>query len=293
MRLPLTRGFTLVEMMVSLAAGLLVVSAASALLFNARTVYLELDDSARIQETGRLSLAHLRTMLSQANHLPWETALQFPGNRILRGGGLRGLDNRRNGAALDPINDRFGAGTEAGVNQSDILMIGFFGTPGTGQVTGCSSGALASGVRDGTIGSAKNRNWVIYYIKQSGKDKGEPELRCRFRHAGASWGDEAVAPGIESMQVLYGVDSDTAAGADRWRNASQMDDTLWPRVRLVRIALLLRGMHLHAGDDAAQAYQLLGPGAQAVSISTAAAPRRLRAVFETTVMLRNAVPAVP
>ncbi|EJN10044.1 PilW family protein [Herbaspirillum sp. YR522] len=284
-------GFTLIEMMIALAAGLLVVLSASALLHTARTVYLELDDSASIQETGRMSLAHLRTVLSQANHLPWETALRFSDNRVLRGGGLRGLDNRRNGTALDPLDNRFNAGAEPGINQSDILVIGFFGTPGAGQVNSCNSGALGSERDDGIAGSAGRRTWVIYYVRQAGS--AEPTLHCRFRNTGADWRSDAIAPGVESMQVLYGVDSDTTAGADRWLNASQMDATLWPRVRLVRIALLVRGRHFSARDGATPAFELLGPGAQAVRIATDQAPRRMRAVFETTVMLRNAVLGAP
>ena len=283
----MARGFTLIEMMIALAAGLLVVLSASALLHHARTVYLELDDSARIQETGRLSLAHLRSVLSQANHLPWETASQFPDQKILRGGGLRGLDDRSDGAALDPIDNRFHAGTEAGINRSDILMIGFFGAPGEGQVNSCNSGALKSIDSDGTLGSKDRRTWVIYYIRQVGD--AEPALHCRFRNAGANWRSDAIAPGIESMQVLYGVDSDTTAGADLWLAASQMNDTLWPRVRLVRIALLVRGRHFNDRDGAARAFELLGPGTQAVRIAVDRGPRRMRAVFETTVMLRNAV----
>ncbi|MCA1324867.1 PilW family protein [Herbaspirillum sp. alder98] len=283
----MARGFTLIEMMVSLATGLLVVLSAGALLHQAHAVYLDLDDAALVQETGRLSLSHLRTVLSQANHLPWERALQST-SPVLRTGGLRGLDDRRNAAALDPQKNNFDAGTERGINQSDILMIGFFGSPDVGHVASCGSGAITSKRGDGNAGSDGRRSWVIYFIRQTGNN--EPELHCRYHNAKGGIGKDAVASGIESMQVLYGVDSDTVNGADRWYSASQMTPALWRRVRLVRIALLVRGRHFNDRGGAAHSFDLLGPGPQTVSIATDKHPPRLRAVFETTVMLRNAVP---
>jgi type IV pilus assembly protein PilW len=287
MRKTTARGFTLIEMMIALAVGLLVVLSASALLRNARAVYGELDDGALIQETGRLSLSHLRTMLSQAHHLPWESALQAKAP-LSRSAGLRGLDDRSNASSLDPRNASFDAGSTAGINQSDILMIGFFGTPNTGHVSSCGSGALTSAKSDGTTGTESRRNWVIYYISQ--KNNAEPELRCRFVNNDSNWGDHAVAPGIESMQILYGVDSDAVSGADRWYSASQMEAALWKKVRLVRISLLVRGRYLNDHGDKKQSFDLLGPGPHAVHIGDEKSPKRMRAVFETTVMLRNVVP---
>ncbi|MBO9538874.1 PilW family protein [Herbaspirillum sp.] len=280
------QGLTLVEMMSALAAGLLLILAATALLHNARAAYQDIDDANRVQETGRMALAHLADALRQANHLPWESALAMQQRPVLSPG-LRGIDNSRQANKLDPAWGHFGAASGNGLNQSDILMLGFFGAPlhAGGGIVNCSGAAVPDGPLVETA-----RSWVIYYIAAGAGN--EPELRCRYRGRSGAWTSDAVARGIEAMQVRYAVDSDGDGRPDRWLDASAIDTAMWPRVALVRIALLVRGNQRRASAPATPArnYDLFldHQGNSAYRFTEKEGDHRLRSVFQTTVFLRNA-----
>ena len=51
------------------------------------------------------------------------------------------------------------------------------------------------------------RGWSIFYVAANGD--GEAELRCKYRGA-SGWGADAIVRGVDSFQVLYGVDTDVA-----------------------------------------------------------------------------------
>lgn len=284
------RGITLVELMVALAVGLLVVLAATAMLHNARTAYQDIDDAGRVQETGRMALAHLADALRQANHLPWETVAGLARPPALAPG-LRGLDDSRQAGALDPAQGRFNADAGNGLNRSDMLMLGFFGAPrGSGAHVGnCSGAAAATGPLEESA-----RGWVIYYIATG--IGGEPELRCRYPGKNGGWTSDAVARGVEAMQLRYAIGSELDGRPERWLDASDIDQAMWSRVVLVRVALLVRGNQRRPAGSGGQprTYELFpcagrcDPGWR---FTEHGGEQRLRAVFQTTVLLRNATSA--
>lgn len=287
------RGLTLVEMMAALAVGLLVILAATALLHNARAAYQDIDDAGRVQETGRMALAHLADAVRQANHLPWETALAMERPPALAPG-LHGIDNSRQANRLDPAQGNFSAGAGNGFNRSDILLLGFFGAPAhaAGSIVNCSGASVPAGPLE-----EHARSWVIYYIAPGTGN--EPELRCRYRGKSGAWTSDALARGVEAMQLRYAVDSDGDGLPDRWLDASAIDAALWQRVVLVRIALLVRGNQRRpsAPGTPARSYDLFltDSGDAGYRFVEKEGDRRLRAVFQTTVLLRNAasIPPLP
>jgi type IV pilus assembly protein PilW len=279
------RGLTLVELMVALAVGLLVVLAAGAMLHNARNAYHDIDDAGRVQETGRMATAHLADALHQANHLPWES-VPPTAKRPALPPGLRGIDDSRQADDLDPALGRATVATGNGVNKSDILMLGFFGAPRhAGGVVNCSGAAVADGPLE-----AAARSWVIYYIAP-GKG-GEPELRCRYQGKHGGWTSDAVARGVEAMQLRYAIDGDADGRPERWLDAGAMDEADWRRVKLVRLALLVRGSRRRpaAVGSPARSYPLLPSAGRddAQRFVEKDGEQRLRAVFQTTILLRNA-----
>ncbi|MBP0597609.1 PilW family protein [Herbaspirillum sp. LeCh32-8] len=277
-------GLTLVELMISLALGLLVVLAATALLQNARAAYQDIDDAARVQETGRMALSHLAEALRQAGHLPWETLSSQQASALKPG--LLGADDSLDAHAFDPAQDKTGPRRGHGYNQSDLLMIGLLGAPpqAGGMVRNCSGAAVTD-----TRPQDAARSWVIYSIALGVGN--EPELRCRYRGKKGGWTSDAVARGVEAMQLRYALDSDGDGQPDRWLDASAISGDDWRRVRLVRIALLVRGTLRRPAPAGAtpRTYQLFG-GADndsAWRYTEKRGEQRLRMVFQTTVFLRN------
>lgn len=278
-------GLTLVELMIALAVGLLVVLVAGALLQQARAAYQEMDDAGRVEETGRLALDHLQQALRQAGHLPVETLVQGAATALVPG--LRGLDDSRQAELLDPASGNFGSSTGDGINHSDVLMLGFFGAPrgSRAQVSNCSGADAAAGPPE-----EATRQWVIYFIAPGTGD--EPELRCRYQGKNGNWTSDAIARGVEALQLRYAIDSDGDGRPDRWLDASAMPAHAWRQVVLVRIALLVRGLQRRpAGSEAIpRSYDLFLHGRRSDPAWRFTEPeqeQRRRAVFQGTVMLRN------
>ena len=114
---------------------------------------------------------------------------------------------------------------------------------------------------------------VIYYLRDN--DDGEPSL---WRRAGGAPAEEVVE-GIESMQVLYGEDTNNDRQVDTYVKANSVSD--WTAVLSIRVGLLLRSVDEFGGATDNRTYRVLdatiGP----------AADRRQRLVLTTTATLRN------
>jgi type IV pilus assembly protein PilW len=104
----------------------------------------------------------------------------------------------------------------------------------------------------------------------------------RAIYAGGLWNVQSLVPGIETMQVLYGIGTNGAI--TQYVPAGAVTD--WTSVYSVRLAFLLEGDTGSAGtgQGAASIPPLLGTAV------IAPVDTRQRHVFEMTVNLRNAAP---
>ena len=91
-----------------------------------------------------------------------------------------------------------------------------------------------------------------------------------------------LIPGVENIQVEYGVDTDADGIPNNYQNATQVQTgSTWANVVVVRLAVLVTSQ-IPVRDQASQeTYQLLGVS------HTAANDRLHRRVFTTTIPLRN------
>jgi type IV pilus assembly protein PilW len=120
---------------------------------------------------------------------------------------------------------------------------------------------------------------VIYYIRESGT------VRNGGVHNPALWrkignGDaQEIVEGVESMQVLYGVDTDGDRLVNSYQKASAV--TNWSNVISVSIAMLIRSLEPNADKPDKRSYTLLD------KVVPAANDRYERTIYTTTVALRN------
>jgi len=310
------RGVTLVELMIAMAVGLFVVLAATTLLVSARTTYLAQDDEARIQETGRYVLDVLSRAVRQASHKTWDAERVATTDWFAFDPDVIGLDAR----SLRSRTPGIEAPLLKSVNGSDVLAIRFFGAGngenGDGTMLNCAGFAIpAPSPADMT---ADGRTWSIFYVATD--DSGEPELYCKYQGK-SNWTSQSIARGVESFQVLYGLDTDMDGFPNRLLNASginALDDELvlhganaierakdrakkthWKKVVTVKVAMLIRGAHDVRWNGPANGYALFGDtyGNEyadedlGVLIRDADLPRavrgKLRRVFSMTIRLRN------
>lgn len=292
------QGLTLVELMISLAIGLFVVLAASALLVSVKTGYVAQDDDLHIQDTGRYAIEIISRTVRQAGFVDWTSVSTH--SHLTEDPRFYGLDAR----TMTSKSAGIASSAANSINGSDVLAVRLASSD-DGGVINCAGSRVAT-ESDEDVGK-RSRGWSIFYVAED--STGEAELYCKYR-GDTGWSSQAIARGVESFQVLYGLDTDSDGLPNRLLNASAieaMDDSLslagskshWRNVVAIKVALLIRGTHAIQNDNATLTYDLFGsdyantdggtdPG---VRINTTRFPKktqgRLRHLFSITIQLRG------
>jgi len=310
------RGLTLVELLIAMALGLVLVLAATVLLLSTRASYVALDQLEVTEETGRYASEAIARAIRQAgfeyrdaDQIWFSSSADLSPNVL----GMDGMTLKKNDAALTSATVR------DAVNGSDILALRFFGDAKgneTGAILNCAGLAVPAATPQSDPEGM--RGWSIFYVAKD--SSGEPELRCKYQTKNG-WNADAIARGVESFQVLYGVDTTGDSAPDRFMNADGIDvldqglalygnnalerlndlkrKTFWKRVRTIRFAMLVRGSELARNDATNHTYHLFGEAYSAahathdkgVRISEQEFPsmtrNRVRKLFSQTIQLRN------
>jgi type IV pilus assembly protein PilW len=319
-------GLTLVELMVAMTLGLLVVLAATGLLVSSKNSYTAQDDNIRVQDTGRFALEIITRTVRQTGYVNWDKQDAPMIATDVMSPSIVGLDANSLKSSAIGIENPLGTS----VNGSDVLAVRFFGVgtkpsagssvdgfsrDGYGSIINCAGFGVDAPVSQNT--ADEDRGWSIFYVANNGN--GEPELRCKYY--GGSWSSEAIAGGVESFQVLYGLDTDADSLPNQFLTATAinaLDDGLglstavseeknrktnWKKVVAIKIGLLLRGASPNGGSTAvcpdAICFDLFGADYgkdnSAADKGTrfkesdlpANTQNRVRKVFATTIQLRN------
>jgi type IV pilus assembly protein PilW len=306
-------GLTIVELMVAITVGLLVILAATSLLLSTKAGYIVQDEGTRLQETGRYAIESITRAVRQAAYENWDTdATAILGTPEISAN-ISGLD----ASSLKETGIGIDAPLTKSINGSDVLAVRFIGSGtgpgGDGTLLNCAGFGVAQPDNLET-----DRGWSIFYI--AADKSGEPELRCKY-FGKTSWNTEAVARGIESFQVLYGIDTDADGLANQFLTATAIDKmdklimleganaaakaidknrkTHWKQVVVIKLAILVRSAQGARADQQAREYDLFGKDYADINAATdigtrvqetgmsAANRNRHRKIFASTVQLRN------
>jgi len=326
-------GFTLIELMVALALSLLIVLAACAALLSAQRGYAGVDASSQLRDNARFAVELIQRLALQTGYQDLtsntitreEVVLTNPSanpdpdvigynNAVVDTSTFTttpSLSNGSRGSACGTSTDTSCA------NGSDVLVLRFYGinelTPGAATGDGSVIDCTGNKVPPLLNNNIANRGYSIFYVDVS---TGEPTLMCATNTTGG-WTKQPLVAGVESFQVLYGVDNVTAGSPGivntpatgtptQWLRADQIgnNNAAWRRVRRIRIGLLLRGPANSAVDPASTAatYYPLGYGSTAnngsigmgdatndpgTALVVATADGRIRRTMSFTVYLRN------
>lgn len=289
-------GLTLIELLVALALGLLVAGASIAALIVARQGFGSVDTNAQLRENARFAASLIQRVVIQAG---FENAA-YGFFTDPKQPGLEGYDNALVDVSSWGAAPTLAHNTRSGctvadsscVNKSDVLVVRYFGVSRGGSADGTMISCAGKAEPEGS-----DRAYSIFHVARS--SAGEPTLACTYRDpATGTWTTVPIATGVESFQVLYGVDTvggDTVA--DRYYRASDLDSAPtasvtdnWRLVRTVRIGLVIRGPNRDVvGPAAAASMNTLGSGMTATSdVLAVAADGRVRQSLVFTVHLRNA-----
>lgn len=318
------RGLTLVEVLVAITL-MLLITVATVSLYNVnasskRTVdgSQQLDDVARFafhligeaaRNAGYANVAMLSRGIESGGGLaaPGGTVsnlfdlCETTGNTIPCP--ILGFDN----STVTSSSTNFGSTNSNAPNASDSLAIRFYGSGADGR----SGKPLADGTMrtcNGTAVAASSSGMPttvgelglsIFYIGTD--DTNEPNLYCYSDPGTATRDTNAIVRGVETMQIMYGVDLCLPLAnpacvrdgvPDRWVSAADVGDANWRFVKALRVGLVVRGAPGSAQVSSTAALSPLGAafsnGNTEAGLSfTPPADGRLRRTYVTTFLLRN------
>jgi type IV pilus assembly protein PilW len=200
------RGFTLIELMISMTLGLVLLLIIGTAFVSSRQAFREQEDNARIQESGRFALEIIGRSIKQAGHVE----IPFAGFKVAF-----------EGTAIN--------GTNGAANVADTVTVQYEGAPGDQDCEG-------TGVNAGTIATIQN----YFNI-----DAAKAELQCQGTQAiapnvpavpGAPPFGATLVENVEDLQILYGIDTTGDQSVDQYV-AVPVD---WSEVIAARVCVLVR-----------------------------------------------------
>lgn len=295
-------GLTLIELMISITLGMFIVATGLSIFLSSKSTYVSGDSSSRLLDTGRYVLESITRAARQTSYeeLAVDDDDQVP---IVNDGSLspniKGWDAKSlsiaTGATLSPTTPTY--------NGSDILQLRFFGASGSAAaaasrtVLNCA-GIPVPGVTTVTQ-AEEGRGWSIFFVHKPAS--GEPELRCGYLDANKKLVSLPIATGVESFQVLYGLDTNDDGIPDQFVSATKIKSNAgWQQVVALKVSVLIRGGRVERADVPNTTFNLFGqeysdPSDKGTRIDEsntadiAAVDRpRSRKLFSTLIQLRNA-----
>lgn len=293
-------GFSLIELMVAMALGLMVILAIGAMFVTSSRSYNQDDRQARLQENGRFAVYALSRDISMA---------AFWGGLTTNPAGVASLGTTC-GLTLDLNNpvqitnsapDAATVSSAHGCIDTTKIVLGtdiiatkrVFGGTETSYTSNAaylrtdgSNGTLIQYA--GTAPGAGQSDWRylprIYYVRNKLVDGvNVPTLYRKVLDTSLNMVDEELVEGIENVQVQFGIDTDAPAdGKVNFYTVSPTSSQLAKAIT-ARVNVLARAISV----DPDPAYRNnktfdLGEGA-----TTAANDRYRRQLFTTTISLRN------
>jgi type IV pilus assembly protein PilW len=297
-------GFTIIELMVSLVLMLLVTVATVALYNVANQGYRTVDSSQELQDNARFAFDVLGQALRSAGHQdrtgprpPAFDDLSDTAFGALTGNWpVQGANNSRIASSTSATD--FGSSTNNnGLNGSDVMVARFFGsslstspTQPDGRMIDCSGRPHPYPSAIGALAVSS------FYVAEV---EGEPELLCKsLNWATGIYSASSVVRGVESLQVMYGYDSNADFIADKWLSAQDVSAAQWANVIAVRVGMVMRGSpgSSQGRNPTASENDLYPLGKDFVGSSTETGMKftppvdgRLRRVYTATFLVRNSL----
>lgn len=256
-------GMTLVELMIAMLIGTLLIAGALTVYSQSRSTFRTADSISRLQENARFALDTLEPDLRLARfwgltNEPGTIEIP-PGLRVSCAGTNDGvatiLTINQLAIPVQVRDDQYDLGCAGSNprNNSDVLFIRHASAvqtvPNAGQVqvqSNLSSARLFDDAAPSAIDPPSEIRDVvinIYYVGDSAFDPELPALRRLTLTDGGARGrmeDQEVIPGIENLQVQFGIDSDGDGEVDRYVDGDHPLAVAGSGVMAIRLWLLVR-----------------------------------------------------
>lgn len=253
------KGFSLIELMIAVALGTLVVMAVVTLFITNQRTYNLQQNTRIIQQQGLFVLEHMVQDIRKAGYRH-----------------ISGVNEI--GVVLTEVNNisgsKDGAGNSASSNP-DRLTVAF-----DVVVEGASDRNNTTAPRDceGTKITSTTRVLQTYWLNEE-----EEELRCKSSYSASDEG-LVLLEGVESFQVLYGIDAikDGLASVSHYVTADKLTEDNVGAVVAIRMGFIVANNSGDGTTSTEKTYYLLDK-----EIKLGGADKKVRRQFMRTIPLRN------
>jgi len=250
-------GLTLVELMIAMTLSLVLMLGVIQVFLSVRQTYSTNDSTSRMQESGRFALTFISNSVRLGGYL--EPGSTLPKPMAVQGPNCSGPDDTP-------------CSSNGNGNASDSIAVAF-------QVPPDSSDSNKRRDCAGTEITSANANKVLVNVFRVS----DGSLTCSSYFLGeTSWlsQNQALVPGIDALQVLYGVSTDgNPESVTRYVSADRVSK--WADVRAVRVAVLANSQTTVTPRPQQRGYYLLDASALSPDDGLA------RQIFSTTIGLKN------
>jgi len=261
-------GLSLIELLVAIVVGLFITIGITSVYVGNKRSNMTSSELSILQDNGRVVL---QTLTDVIQHTAYTSTSVAPVNDMFIRSAVPtsmcsdGADSVVNTALFKPM--------ENNTSYGDTIGIAHMGDDQLN--TDCAANVLPVTCRLGSDAAAAASRIYNYFLVQKNTE-GVPVLMCAGSRSATL---QAIAEGVENLQFTYGEDMNSDGVADRYINSDEV--TNWFAVVSVNVSVLVRSLSPVAVSRVAQSYKL----SDDTTISTN--DRYLRAVFTTTVRLRN------
>jgi len=245
-------GFTMIEMMVAVLLGLILTTAFIQVLVNNQSGYQTQSEYVVLQENARF----VEYFMNKSVHMAGYRTPPADNSYTI----YPGVDSVF--STTTPFLQGSNGASQA---QSDTLTIRYQGNADN-TVTDCLNVAIGANVTATNVIAINSGN----------------QLTCRSQNPSAATTDstQVLLDGVESMQLLFGEDTDGDGSVDRFVTADNPNLQV-SRVVCIKVGLLLRTTNNLNTLSNTNTYNVLG------ATVTPTTDRRLRQNFNFTIQLRN------
>lgn len=285
------RGLTLIELMVAMTIGLLIGLVVTQAYISGVNTQRSQNDMTRLQESARFAFGLLTKEIRNAGYRNTYT----PGS-----GAQEFCRTSAAGTAVEGANDpatlNLGEGVTATIlNTSDSITVRYYGEDD-------AAGAAADGAVLDCLGNPVRRSTLVVetlYVAADPANNNEPTLYCSTRTSVAGGALSAptvtpMIPGIETLQLLYGDDTDVDGVVNRYIPYNKVAASSTPdNANSVMVSFVVRSQSPIKADNAAQTFDLFGAtyaankGTDTGSTFAAPADSRVRLPFSSVIAMRN------
>lgn len=295
-------GVSLIELMAALTIGLLLIAGALTVYMQSRNTYRTTDTAARMQETARYAFdilepdvrlagfwgmkkgpAAVTDTVPLASITPNNCATAagwlgdaskyiagFDGEGTTASWGSMACSPTGRNAFTDVLIVRRASGETSALDVNKVQV-----QSNRAQATVFTAAAAPGGYAAWPAAETRDMVCNVYYV---GTDNGQPALR-RWALRGKNMVDEAIIPGVQDMQVQYGIDANGDGAAEKYVDANLIGTA---SVVSARIWLLVRAESDEQGYTNNINYRFANANI------AAAGDKRRRIVMSKTIQIRNA-----